>query len=265
MPEFGNPQIDTTVPHVARVWDYLHGGKDHYAVDREVGDQTMQLMPEVVALARESRAFLTRAVRYLADEAGIDQFLDIGTGLPTGDNTHEVAQRINPAARIMYVDNDPLVLTHARALLTSTPEGECQYLDADLRQPTRILEQAKGFLDLRRPVALMLMGVLEFIPDQAEAVEIVDTLRERLAPGSYIAMYGTTNHVNGQRVDQAVELWNQQSPTPMTIRTIGQIEELLRGLRLVDPGLVPAHLWRPTHPEMVGAPVDAYAGVGVKP
>src|SRR5690606_15322977 len=149
---------------------------------------------------------------------GIDQFLDIGTGLPTGDNTHEVAQRINPAARIMYVDNDPLVLTHARALLTSTPEGECQYLDADLRQPTRILEQAKGFLDLRRPVALMLMGVLEFIPDQAEAVEIVDVLREELAPGSYIAMYGTTNHVNGQRVDQAVELWNQQSPIPMTIR-----------------------------------------------
>lgn len=265
MPESGSPKIDTMVPHVARVWDYFHGGKDNYDVDREVGDRTKALMPEVVMLARQSRAYLIRAVQFLAGQAGIDQFLDIGTGLPTADNTHEVAQRVNPAARILYVDNDPLVLAHARALLTSTPQGECHYIDADLRDPDRILTQAEGFLDFGRPVGLMLMGILEFIPDQAEAVAIVDALRERLAPGSYIALYATTNHVNGARVDRAVALWNQQAPAPMTVRTIGQIEELLRGLRLVDPGLVPLHLWRPTHPLMIGEPVDAYAGVGIKP
>src|SRR5690606_12491874 len=204
--------IDTERPHVARVWNYFLGGKDHYEVERRAGDETMLKLPEVVALARQSRAFLVRAVSYLAGEAGVGQFLDIGTGLPTHDNTHQIAQRANPEARILYADNDPLVLAHARALLTSTPEGACDYIHADLRDPVHLIRQAEELLDFSRPVAVTLMGILEFIPDQAQAVQIVDHLRSRLCPGSYIALYATTDHVNGERVRQAVQLWNQSAP-----------------------------------------------------
>ncbi len=165
----GPPEIDTSVPHSARVWNYWLGGKDHYPVDRAAGEQFREVFPEIVNAARASRQFLTRAVRYLAGEAGIRQFLDIGTGLPTADNTHEVAQRAAPACRIVYVDNDPLVLTHARALLTSTPEGATDYVDADLREPGKIVEGAARTLDFTQPVALMLMGILGHAADDDEA------------------------------------------------------------------------------------------------
>jgi len=167
--------IDTTVPHSARIWNYWLGGKDNYAVDREAGDQYKEIFPGIAVVARTSRAFLTRAVRYLAGEAGLRQFLDIGTGLPTADNTHQVAQRVAPESRIVYVDNDPLVLAHARALLTSSPEGSTEYLDADIRNPAAILDAAGGLLDFTQPIALMLMGIMGHFTDE-EAYPIVRQL-----------------------------------------------------------------------------------------
>src|SRR5256714_4397962 len=182
-------QLDTSVPHSARVWNYWLGGKDNFAADRAMGDQVRQVFPDIVEVARVSRAFLVRAVRYLTDEVGIRQFLDIGTGLPTADNTHEVAQRIAPDSRIVYVDNDPLVLVHAEALLTSTPEGACAYLEADVRDPEAILAEAAKTLDFSQPVGLMLMGILGLVGDYDEARSIVRTLVAALPSGSYLALY----------------------------------------------------------------------------
>ena len=165
--------IDTTVPHSARIWNYWLGGKDNYAVDREAGDQFSAIYPGIVDIARADRAFLGRVVRYLAGEAGMRQFLDIGTGLPTADNTHEVAQSVAPESRIVYVDNDPLVLTHARALLTSSPEGSTHYVDANMADPGKVLQEAGQWLDLTQPVALTFMGVLGHVTDDDEARAIV--------------------------------------------------------------------------------------------
>ena len=180
MVEDPSGRIDTSVPHSARIWNYWLGGKDNYPVDREAGDRYVEIFPGIIDLARHSRAFLTRTVRFLAGEAGIRQFLDIGTGLPTVDNTHQVAQRVAPESRIVYVDNDPLVLAHARALLTSTPEGACAYIDADLREPEKILDKAAETLDFSRPIGLMLMGILGHIEDYDEARSIVSRLLDRL-------------------------------------------------------------------------------------
>jgi O-methyltransferase involved in polyketide biosynthesis len=247
------PTINQDVPHSARVWNYLLGGKDNYPADREAGDQAMQVLPEVARLARESRQFLNRAVSYLVEEAGVRQFLDIGTGLPTADNTHEVAQRSAPEARIVYVDNDPLVLSFAQALLTSTQEGATAYIHDDLRDPDTILRRAADTLDFGKPIALMLMGITEFVPDHEQVFGIVDRLVAALPPGSYLALYATTNVVHGERTDRAIEMWNQAEGTaPMTARSVEQIARFFRGLQLVDPGLT-------------GDPVDGYAGVGRKP
>ncbi|GAA2155846.1 SAM-dependent methyltransferase [Actinomadura napierensis] len=256
------PEINQDVPHSARVWNYLLGGKDNYPSDQAAGDQALDVLPEVARLARESRQYLNRAVSYLVEEAGVRQFLDIGTGLPTADNTHEVAQRSAPEARIVYVDNDPLVLVHARALLTSSPEGACEYLHTDLRDPDTILKEAARTLDFGRPVALMLMGITEFIPDHDQLFDIVDRLVAALPSGSYLALYATTNVVHGERTDQAIEMWNQaDGTTPMTARSVEQITRLFRGLDLVDPGLVEITQWRPVHPDLTGDPVDGYAGI----
>ncbi|MCO5973304.1 SAM-dependent methyltransferase [Actinoallomurus soli] len=260
------PKIDKDVPHPARVWNYLLGGKDNYPADREAGDQAVQVLPEVVRLARESRQYLNRAVSYLVEEAGVRQFMDIGTGLPTADNTHEVAQRSAPETRVVYVDNDPLVLTYAQALLTSTAEGVTDYVHADLREPDAILEQAARVLDFERPIALMLMGITEFLPDDREAYDIVDRLVAALPAGSYLALYATTNVVHGERTDQAIRMWNQvEGTTPMTARSVAQIARFFRGLELVEPGLVEITRWRPVHPDLTGEPVDGYAGVGRRP
>src|SRR5437868_13184044 len=202
------PEIDITVSHVARIWNYWLGGKDNYPVDREVGDQILGMLPDVARLARASRLFLNRVVWYLADEAGIRQFIDIGTGLPTVDNTHEVAQRAAPESRIVYVDNDPLVLAHAQALLTSTPEGSTAYIDADLHHPERILEGAAQTLDFTQPIGLTLMGILEFITDDDEAYSIVQRLLAALPSGSFFAMYDGTNVIHGDASDRIVEVWN---------------------------------------------------------
>src|SRR5580704_17749998 len=206
--------VDTTVPHSARIWNYWLGGKDNYAVDREAGDQYKDIFPGIAVVARTSRAFLTRAVRYLAADAGIRQFLDIGTGLPTANNTHEVAQRVAPESRIVYVDNDPLVLAHARSLLTSSPEGGCEYLDADIRDPDATL--AAVALDFSRPIALMLMGIMGHFTD-AEAYPIVSRLMAGLPAGSYLALYDGAD--TNEAFNQAQQGYNDSGAVPYYLRS----------------------------------------------
>jgi hypothetical protein len=253
--------IDTSVPHSARIWNYWLGGKDNYAVDREAGDQYREIFPGISDVARTSRGFLTRAVRYLAGEAGIRQFLDIGTGLPTADNTHEVAQRVAPESRIVYVDNDPLVLAHARALLTSAPEGACDYLAADIRDPAAILDTAAGLLDFTQPIALMLMGIMGHFTDE-EAYPIVSRLLDGLPPGSYFALYDGAN-VN-EAFNVAQQGYNESGAVPYYLRSPEQFARFFEGLELVEPGVVPVPHWRP---DPSGEPVEiySYCGVGRKP
>jgi hypothetical protein len=263
------PEIDTSVPHSARIWNYWLGGKDNYPADQEVGDQIAKMFPSIVAMARHDRAFLVRAVRYLAGEVGIRQFLDIGTGLPTMENTHEVAQRVAPDSRIVYVDNDPLVLTHARALLTSTPEGACDYIDADLREPDRILEAAGETLDLSQPVALMLVAILPHITSDEQAYAIVGRLVEPLAPGSYLVIVHDTADIHGEEIRAAMRFFMEQGGEPIVARSREQVIRFFDGLELVEPGLVTTSRWRP-EPKPSGEAEDAeevaqYAGVARKP
>ncbi|MEU5882551.1 SAM-dependent methyltransferase [Spirillospora sp. NPDC047279] len=257
--------IDTSVSHVARIWNYWLGGKDNYPVDREVGDQILEMLPDVATLARASRAFLSRAVRHLTADLGVRQFLDIGTGLPTVDNTHEVAQSIAPDSKVVYVDNDPLVLVHARALLTSTPEGATSYIDADLRDPASIMDKAADLLDFDRPIALFLMGIVEFITDDDEAYDIVERLKSRLCPGSFLTLYDGTNTVHKEASDQIVEVWNQSGNAPLTLRTPDQITRFFDGMEILDPGVVSVSRWRPeATPWGEPAEVDAFGAVGRK-
>jgi hypothetical protein len=227
------------------------------------------MFPSIVAMARHDRAFLVRAVRYLAGEVGIRQFLDIGTGLPTMDNTHEIAQRVAPDSRIVYVDNDPLVLTHARALLTSTPEGACDYIDADLREPDRILEAASRTLDFSQPVALMLVAILLHITSDEEAYAIVRRLVDRLAPGSYLVIVHDTADIHGEEIRTAMQYFMDQGGEPLVARSREEITQFFNGLELVEPGLVTTSRWRP-EPKPPGEAEEAeevaqYAGVARKP
>jgi hypothetical protein len=253
--------IDTTVPHSARIWNYWLGGKDNYAVDRAAGDQYREIFPGIADVARTSRGFLTRAVRYLAGEAGIRQFLDIGTGLPTADNTHEVAQRVAPESRIVYVDNDPLVLAHARALLTSEPEGATEYLDADLRDPASILDAAAKLLDFTQPIALMLMGIMGHFTDE-EAYPIVSRLLAGLPSGSYFALYDGAN--TNEAFNEAQRGYNESGAVPYYLRSPEQFARFFEGLELVEPGVVPVPHWRPD-PDAAPVEIYSYCGVGRKP
>jgi hypothetical protein len=260
------PQIDATVPNSARIWNYWLGGKDNYPVDREAGDDYRAIYPEIVEVARSSRRFLTRAVRYLAGEAGLRQFLDIGTGLPTAENTHEVAQRIAADARVVYVDNDPVVLAHARALLTST-QGVTAYIDADLHDPERILAAAPRTLDLTQPIGLMLLGILGHIGDDDEARAIVKRLLGALPAGSYLTVCDGTNIISEAGVE-AQRLYNESGAVPYRLRTPDQIAAFFEGLELVKPGVVSCTRWRPDAAELAsGAPaeMDQFAGVARKP
>jgi O-methyltransferase involved in polyketide biosynthesis len=258
--------LDTTVSHSARIWNYWLGGKDNFAVDREAGDKVAAMLPIIVAQARADRAFLGRAVRYLAGQEGIRQFLDIGTGLPTADNTHQVAQRVARDARIVYVDNDPLVLSHARALLTSSPEGSCDYIDADLREPDKILSEAARTLDLTQPVALLLLGVLHHIPDTDQAYTVVRRLVAALAPGSFLAINHSTSAVSGAAMEEAVAHWNEVGTPTMTLRSPEQIARFFDGLDLLEPGVVSCSRWRPDISPLGGQPpqVDEFCGVARK-
>ena len=257
--------VDSTVPQSARIWNYWLGGKDNYPVDRAAGDQFVAVYPEIVDVARHSRAFLSRAVRYLTGEAGIRQFLDIGTGLPTVDNTHEVAQRLAPDARIVYVDNDPLVLAHARALLTSSPEGATSYVDADLSEPGQILAAADRTLDLDRPVALMLLNILGHVPAYDEARSIVTRLMGALAPGSHLVVADGTDVLTGEAFRSAIGMWNEASQTPYHLRTPELIAGFFTGLEVLEPGVVSVSRWR-AEPGRFGEPpeVDEFCAVGRK-
>jgi len=260
-------KLDTTVSHSARIWNYWLGGKDNYAVDREAGDKVAAMLPSIVAQARADRAFLGRAIRYLAGAEGVRQFLDIGTGLPTADNTHQVAQRVAPESRIVYADNDPMVLAHARALLASTPEGACDYAEGDLRDPDDILAKAARTLDFTKPVALMLLGILHHLPDADEPYLIVKRLVSALAPGSFLAINHSTSAVSGAAMEEAVAHWNRVGTPSMTLRTPAQITRFFDGLDLLPPGVVSCSRWRPdlTLAGSQPAEVDEFCGVARKP
>jgi hypothetical protein len=261
-------KIDQLVPHSARVWNYWLGGKDNFQSDRQVGDQFAELYPDIKVVARSSRGFLTRAVTFLAAERGVRQFLDIGTGLPTVDNTHQVAQAAAPEARIVYVDNDPMVLAHARALLTGTPQGATEYLDADLRDPARILELAgRTTLDLSQPVGLILMNILGHVAELAEAQSIVARLIDALPSGSYLVTADGTNVLDKEAFEEAIGVWNANAPLSYHLRTPDELSTFLTGLEVVEPGLVPCAAWRPrahAAPEDLRQ-VDEFGAVARKP
>jgi S-adenosyl methyltransferase len=259
------PRYDPSVPHPARVYAYWLGGKDHYPADRRAAEEVIRSRPQVVAGARANRAFLARVVRYLAGECRIQQFLDIGTGLPAPDSTHEVAQAVAPACRVVYADNDPLVLVHARALLTSTRQGSCGYLDADLRDTPAILTGAARTLDFTQPIAVLLLAVLHFIPDPDHPASIVAELASALAPGSYVAISHLTADLAPGPVTAGVQAYNTLVPTGLTARTHTQVSALFTGLPLVPPGVVPLTEWRPALTSASPGLVDLYAGLARTP
>ena len=256
-----DPKIDSTRPSSARVWNYLLDGKDNFAVDRELGEALRSANPGIAGVAQSQRKFLIQVVTLLAGEVGIRQFLDIGTGLPTADNTHEVAQRVAPDSRIVYVDNDPLVLVHARALLTSSAEGATAYVDSNVEDPERILNEAARTLDFGKPVALTMIGILGNVADYAEARSIVERLLDAVPSGSYLAVSDGTStsaqSVESQRVAK-------EGGHPYNLRTPEEIAGYFEGLELLEPGVVSTSLWRPepgTEPEAL----DVYCAVARKP
>ena len=251
--------IDTSVAHPARVYDYWLGGKDNFAADREAAERVLAVSPGLRWRIQANRRFLARAVRYLAEDAGIRQFLDIGTGIPSANNTHQVAQEVTPGARIVYVDNDPIVLSHARALLTSGPQGATQYVHGDVREPGPIIESAAETLDFSQPVALMLIGVLHLIQDSEDPWGLVAWLMTRLPAGSYLAISHPAIDI-GPGQAEAQRRYNERVSTPQTLRDRDQVARFFEGLELVEPGLVYVHTWRPG--EFDTAPEDATSAWG---
>ena len=258
--------VDPTVAHQARIYDYWLGGKDNFAADREAAEQAAAAYPPILRAVRAQRAFLASAVRYLAGQAGVRQFLDIGTGLPTASNTHEVAQAEAPQARVVYVDNDPMVLAHARALLTSTPQGATAYLDADLRDPGEILTGAGELLDFRQPVAVLLIGILQLIPDGDDPYALVARLTAAVPSGSWLAVYHPASDIDQDRVGEAVRRVNARSAGTTTLRSHAEITRFFDGMQLLEPGLVQVHRWQPgSITPGHGDEIAAYAGLARKP
>jgi O-methyltransferase involved in polyketide biosynthesis len=258
------PDFDTSVPHIARVYDYWLGGKDNFAADRVMGERTLQAYPNLVYSVRANRAFLARAVRFLAGQ-GIRQFLDIGTGIPTVNNTHEVAQRVAPDSRIVYVDNDPVVLSHAKALLKSTPEGACAYIDADLRDPDEILAAAADTLDFTKPVAVMLIAVMHFVGDDAQADAIMRRLTAACVPGSYVALSHAASDIDAAQMAEMVRRLNESTAEKTTLRDRAGVTRLFDGLELVEPGVIRAAEWRPDTDLEAASPAALWGGVARKP
>jgi hypothetical protein len=257
-------RFDVSVAHIARVYNYWLGGKDHFAADRAAGDATIEVYPGIRLSAQANRAFLARAVRYLAGTEGIRQFLDIGTGLPTANNTHEVAQAVAPASRIVYADNDPLVLAHARALLTSSPEGATAYLDADLRDTGKILEQAAATLDLGQPVAIMLIAILHYIPDLAEARDIVARLLDAVPPGSFVAISHAGSDLFPTEIAAFEKNLNEHLPSDRHVaRPREEVELFFAPMTLLTPGVVRVSEWRPDN-AAPPAHTTLWGGVGRK-
>ncbi|MEU0054502.1 SAM-dependent methyltransferase [Streptomyces sp. NPDC006184] len=257
-------KIDTSVPHSARIWNYWLGGKDNYPVDEEAGDAYTAVFPGIVTIARSSRAFLRRTITYLVSEAGIRQFLDVGTGLPTAQNTHEVAQGLAPEARIVYVDNDPMVLAHARALLYSSREGATAYIDADVTDPDRILEAAARTLDLGRPTALILSNILGHVADHDRARSIVTRLMDALPPGSYLAVNDGSRGIDPV-FEEAQDAYNDSGAVPYNLRTVDEITAYFDGLELIEPGVVPVTQWRPEPGAPTPEVVAEHGGLARKP
>ncbi|MBO0804190.1 MAG: SAM-dependent methyltransferase [Nocardiopsaceae bacterium] len=258
-----DPAFDTSVAHQARVYNYLLGGKDHYAPDRAFARELETIFPDIVSVARANRDFLGRAVRFLAGEAGLSQFLDIGTGIPAPGSTHEVAQEVRPDARIVYVDRDPVVLSHARAFLVGRDPGTTDYLDADLREPEVILERAAGTLDFSKPVGLLLLAILHAIPDD-DAYRIMATLVDALPSGSYVAIsHASKERLGAEANAKVADLSRRTSREQYVLRDHAGVARFFEGLDLVEPGVVPPHEWRPGPREL--ASNDVLVGVGRKP
>jgi S-adenosyl methyltransferase len=260
-----SPRFDPGFAHPARVYNVWLGGKDGLSADRKAAAEVAACRPQVVAGARANRAFLARVVRYLAGERGIRQFLDIGPGLPAPGNTHDVAQAVAPESKIVYVDNDPLVLVYARALLTSSREGVCEYVDADLRDPETIVTQAAATLDFSQPVAVMLVAILHFLTDADDPQGIVASLAGALAPGSFVAISHLTADFAPEAVAAGVSAYNALVPAGITARSHAQVTALFGGLPLVAPGIVPVSEWRPAHAPVHGVCADLYAGLATTP
>jgi O-methyltransferase involved in polyketide biosynthesis len=258
-------KIDPTVPNVARVWNYLVGGRDNFAADRDAARRLIDVAPVLGVIGPASRAFLRRAVGYLAADAGIRQFLDIGTGIPTAGNTHEIAQAIAPESRIVLVDNDPVVLVHARALLRSTPEGVTSYIDADIRDPGKIIAVARESLDFDQPVALVLIGTLTYVEAADEIAAIIRTLLDAVPSGSYLALTEPASDLD-EAANEAQRWWNTAVPTPIWMRDRATVTAWFDGLDLIEPGVVEAHRWRPdqSDPGYDGV-LPLYGAVGRKP
>ncbi|GAA3422019.1 SAM-dependent methyltransferase [Streptosporangium vulgare] len=265
-------RIDPTIPHPARIYDYLLGGKNHFAADREAAEQLVKLSPGTREGVRAHRAFLGRAVRHLAGNAGITQFLDIGTGIPTQGNTHEIAQQINPAARVAYVDNDPIVLVHGRALLASSEEGMTTVIEADLRDPDRILShpEINKVIDLTRPVALILAGVLHFVTDDHGPLELVERYKAAVPSGSQMLLsHITLDFAPKVRTEEFTKPYDKGS-APMVPRSHAQVMEFFRDWTMAPPGLVEVITWRPDEDQYQetipgGGHAWAYGGLAVKP
>jgi len=268
-----NPDIaiDVNVPNAARVYDYLLGGVTNFEIDRQIAERNNAVLPGGIdsarAEVRANRAFLARAVRYLAGEAGIRQFLDIGTGIPTGDHVHSVAQAVAPESRIVYVDYDPIVLAHAHSLLTSSPEGATAYVHGDLRQPDHILEKAADTLDLSQPVAVILVGILYLVGDGDDPFGIVAKLMDAVPSGSYLVVSHMTKDINTEAMEQLAELLNETMPEPFVMRSHAEVSRFFDGLEPVDPGLVQVAQWRPTDgtPGPTEQLTAYYAGIARKP
>lgn len=259
------PDFDSHVPHSARIYDYWLGGKDNFAADREAGDRALEAYPNLVFSVRANRAFLARAVRFLATDMGIRQFLDIGTGIPTASNTHEVAQRAAPDSRIVYVDNDPVVLSHAKALLTSTAEGACAYIDADMHDTGTILSGAARTLDFAKPVAVMLLAILQLGGDDAEVRGIIDSLMAACAPGSFLTVSHPASDIDAEQSAELVRRLNDAMPEQVTTRDRAGVARLFDGYEMLEPGLVRASEWRPDSEFQAATPTTLWAGVARKP
>jgi trans-aconitate methyltransferase len=261
------PEFDTSVAHIARVYDFWLGGKDNYAADREAGEEVIRGYPDTASSVRANRAFLRRAVRYLAAEAGIRQFLDIGTGLPSADNTHEVAQRVAPESKVLYVDNDPVVLAHARALLTSSEQGVTGYLSADARDTGKILAEAAGMLDFSRPVAVMLVAVLHCVGDQDDPRALVGRLVQAVAPGSFLVISHPPSDMQAQApgLTDSVRRLSELMAQKVTPRSREQVTGFFDGLEILEPGVVPVQQWRPDSDAEASARAGMWGGVGRKP
>ena len=260
----GPVMFDTSVAHVARVYDYWLGGKDNFAADRAAGDQAIEAFPNIPMSARANRAYQARVVRFLAGEVGIRQFLDIGTGIPTANHTHQVAQAVAPESRVVYVDNDPIVLSHARALLASHPAGATDYVDSDLRDPQKILDGAERLLDFSRPIAVMLMAILQHIDDENDPYAIVATLMDALPPGSYLALSHPASDIDSEAMAKMAIVLNQMIAEKVTFRDRAAVSGFFAGLELVEPGLVQASKWRPASEIEAASPAALWAGVAGK-